>query len=389
MKKYFTLIVLGSLFSMLVPTVLKAQVNDLYWAEGFEGGTISTLNPQTGGGPTNYWGTGVNSTGTWFLHDTYRTTGSEACVGYGTNHLRILKPLVLTDTSYFVTPVVGYGIGTLHITRVGTPRRLSVFITTDTSVDLNNALDSSANDPYVNSTSKWTRVYEILTGPSSACVDTAITINSPTATRVAIGMDQGNTSPDDDSIVLTSYATIPTPVVFRGITAALANGVVNVNWSIATGSELNVKSYVVERSSNGINYTAIGTVDAANLSNYSYTDASPLSGSAFYRIKEVDNNGSSMYSNVASVRSSSPSIVVSPNPVTGSQFNLTANNLTAGVYTLNVISNAGQKVYSSNVTVDGTPSQSIVITLPSISKGLYTIQLGSGAASYTKGIIVE
>src|SRR5213079_727938 len=57
--------------------------------------------------------------------------------------------------------------------------------------------------------------------------------------------------------------------------------------------------YVVERSTNAVAYAAITHIMAYNggkSNNYSYTDVQALSGSAWYRLKMTDKDGSSTYS---------------------------------------------------------------------------------------------
>ncbi|HSC52943.1 MAG TPA: T9SS type A sorting domain-containing protein [Phnomibacter sp.] len=69
-----------------------------------------------------------------------------------------------------------------------------------------------------------------------------------------------------------------------------------------TAQEINFSRFIVERSSDGKNFNAIGTVMASNSAathhQYSFTDNSPLAGTAFYRLKQVDMDGKHAYSKV-------------------------------------------------------------------------------------------
>ena len=78
--------------------------------------------------------------------------------------------------------------------------------------------------------------------------------------------------------------------------AKLGNGGVGVNWT--TASEINTKNFVVERSTDGVHFSALGTVAAAGNSNtahqYQFTDANALNAGAstlYYRLRLVDNDG--------------------------------------------------------------------------------------------------
>jgi hypothetical protein len=94
---------------------------------------------------------------------------------------------------------------------------------------------------------------------------------------------------------------------------------VTLQWSTATESES--KYFTVQRSSDGANWTSIGQVAAAGNSNqilqYSFTDPDPSEGINYYRFKEVNDNGGSLYSTVKEVNFASAPVALSwyPNPV--------------------------------------------------------------------------
>ncbi|QIL76038.1 T9SS type A sorting domain-containing protein [Hymenobacter sp. HDW8] len=73
---------------------------------------------------------------------------------------------------------------------------------------------------------------------------------------------------------------------------------VNLKWSTAT--EVNNDHFLLERSANGITFEKIAQVAGAGnstmLRNYVYTDASPLATSTYYRLRQVDYDGTSTYS---------------------------------------------------------------------------------------------
>ena len=93
---------------------------------------------------------------------------------------------------------------------------------------------------------------------------------------------------------------------------------VRVRWQ--TTSEVNNESFRVERSGDGISFESIAEILATNLenqiSNYSYLDESPLKGTSYYRIKQVDYSGRSSYSEVVQVtnEANASSFDIFPNP---------------------------------------------------------------------------
>jgi len=80
---------------------------------------------------------------------------------------------------------------------------------------------------------------------------------------------------------------------FEGRKTARGN---QLDWAVT--EQINIQRYTVERSSNGINFSAIGSITANALADYRYdfTDISPLAGTNYYRLAIVE-NGQTTYSN--------------------------------------------------------------------------------------------
>ena len=80
-----------------------------------------------------------------------------------------------------------------------------------------------------------------------------------------------------------------------------------------TASEINVKEFVVEKSSDGRAYTSIGTVAAGG---YRYTFADPAAGNAYYRLKIADKDGAFTWGPVVYIRTRGAGTVqIYPDPV--------------------------------------------------------------------------
>ncbi len=88
-----------------------------------------------------------------------------------------------------------------------------------------------------------------------------------------------------------------------------------------TESEENSAYFVIERSTEGLNFGAIGTVAAKGNSDqkqfYQFTDSDPLFGTSYYRLKMTDLNGSIRYSPIISSKRDDNPIQVIPNPSNG------------------------------------------------------------------------
>ena len=97
--------------------------------------------------------------------------------------------------------------------------------------------------------------------------------------------------------------TQPLPVSLIDVYAERMDGTVQLTW--ITASETNNDYFTIERSSDGIEFTSIGTMKGAGNSNqllhYQFSDDAPLSGLAYYRIKQTDFDGAFSYSRIVSV----------------------------------------------------------------------------------------
>ena len=175
-------------------------------------------------------------------------------------------------------------------------------------------------------------------------------------------------------IVFKTNSTLP--VQFTHINATQKGASVQVDWKVTT--EQNIKQYVVEKSTNGINFVAIATQAANNINNSSYTamDNSPITGSNYYRVLSTDNNGKQQYSNVAVVKigGKQSSISVYPNPIAGNVMNLQLENIAKGNYTIQLVNTQGSVVMQTKLQhAGGSGTQSI--DLPNtLSSGNYVLK---------------
>jgi hypothetical protein len=88
------------------------------------------------------------------------------------------------------------------------------------------------------------------------------------------------------------------PVTYSHFTATQNSGQVILNWSTVT--ETNNSHFEIERSSDGEQWLTLGQVQGSGNSHelnvYEYIDVNPLSGTNYYRLKQVDFNGDFSYS---------------------------------------------------------------------------------------------
>ncbi len=108
------------------------------------------------------------------------------------------------------------------------------------------------------------------------------------------------------------------PIKLVSFTAGLVKDQVQIQWT--TSQELNSSLYSILRSGNGRDYSSIATIPAqgnsSRLTTYSVIDPSPLEGLNYYKLGEIDRDGSISYSWVITViRTEQYAFHIYPNPV--------------------------------------------------------------------------
>lgn len=153
-----------------------------------------------------------------------------------------------------------------------------------------------------------------------------------------------------------------------------------------TASEQNSNRFEVERSNNGTTFKLIGTVASAGntttTKNYSLTDNVPLTGVNYYRLKQIDIDGSFKYSKVASVNFERPKqVIVFPNPVSDRLFISLPER--SNFSSVRIMDATGKLVLQKDIS-----SSAIELDVRSLPKGWYVIQL-TGDDKVEKAFIKE
>ncbi|MEO7311130.1 MAG: pectinesterase family protein [Chitinophagaceae bacterium] len=108
------------------------------------------------------------------------------------------------------------------------------------------------------------------------------------------------------------------PVIILSFNAWYENDQIKVWWT--TANEINLSSFVVERSVDGINFTGAGSVNATNTTaanNYSFVDANIVATVIYYRLKSIDRDGHYKYSRTVVLNSKlKDRMTIYPNPST-------------------------------------------------------------------------
>ncbi|MBC6696506.1 T9SS type A sorting domain-containing protein [Hymenobacter puniceus] len=167
----------------------------------------------------------------------------------------------------------------------------------------------------------------------------------------------------------------PLPVELSSFSAQRKGGVVQMAWT--TASENNSSSFLVERASDSREFAAIASVPAAGYSQmvrtYSATDQKPLTGNNYYRLKQLDRDGTFAYSQVVSVHVAG---VDKPDlSAYGTSRRLTVQlNTSAAFEALRVTDSMGRVLYTENMAAGTTGSVVREIPLRGTGAGVYIVQ---------------
>ena len=176
---------------------------------------------------------------------------------------------------------------------------------------------------------------------------------------------------------------LPLPVELTSFTARAAPQGVAVAW--ATASEKDAATFQLERSPDGQQWQAWRSVAATNRAagaRYAALDAAPLLGTSYYRLRMVDQDGTTAYSTVQSVTVAAPAATLQAFPNPAGQF-LTVRPAAPGDE-LQVLNSTGQVVWHQ--TDGSTDARISVAAWPA---GLYYVRSqGQGHALLSQKVVV-
>lgn len=192
----------------------------------------------------------------------------------------------------------------------------------------------------------------------------------------------GNTNTAAASFSIVYAGAVP--VQFVSFTATEKSvGVIALNWKVA--SEQNNDHYLLERSSDGTTFHALGTIPAQSGGNsntpleYNYTDNNPATGNDLYRLTQFDKDGraSQLGVRLVKVRLGNNQWSIYPNPATR-DFSITLPNSLTGKISISIFDAAGKLIYSKQAISNAGKANVQLDKVP--AKGMYTVQVeGLGA----------
>lgn len=186
------------------------------------------------------------------------------------------------------------------------------------------------------------------------------------------------------------------PVELVSFTATLNNKQTDLKWTTAT--EKNVSHFVVEKSLDGKEYSEAAIVFAygntSEKKDYSFTDKNintSRQGVIYYRLRSVDIDTKSQYSQVRMIRIGNQSeqavtVLTYPNPVTSELRVTVPMNWQGKKVSYEVMSNNGRLAIR---TESGSSSQTEAINVSRLSPGIYVVKVTCDGESATQKIVKQ
>ncbi|WP_420460452.1 T9SS type A sorting domain-containing protein [Neolewinella sp.] len=180
------------------------------------------------------------------------------------------------------------------------------------------------------------------------------------------------------------------PVEWLAFTGALGSGSIDLVFSTATESDNDY--FQIERSVAGGAFVAIGQIDGAGDSqtalSYSFNDYDYSSGLNYYRIRQVDFDGTEAFSDVIVVDAGGSKIALTlfPNPANGSNVTLqlgrdwNADRVTAQIYSV-----AGQFVRE----IRATGNSRLFLPTADLQAGMYAVRVSDGNRTVTTRLTIR
>ncbi|MEP7255595.1 MAG: T9SS type A sorting domain-containing protein [Ferruginibacter sp.] len=178
--------------------------------------------------------------------------------------------------------------------------------------------------------------------------------------------------------------SIPLPITLISFNGQFINADdVQLKW--ITTNEINMQTYVVERSIDGLNFTAVGELAAKGIGSdredYLLTDKNVQHNLLYYRLKLKEKSGEISYTKVITLsRSKIVKGFIAPNPVQqGSDAMLALQSATdKNNIHINIFNSSGQLVFAENKMLQKGKNE-IALSTNKLAKGIYVIHvLGDG-----------
>jgi hypothetical protein len=322
-------------------------------------------------------GNGVATTGKLNINNVATSTSTIFPIGTSTYYLpATINPGTNTGNSYSAFVFQG---ATTNAMANGTP------FGTSGLAQIVNAIwniSRTAGSGNASLTLNWAASGTALEGSSFTGYGLNIGISQYTGGAWQIANGSGSVATETATSTFSSFAQfdvglagVVLPISISDFTAVLNNNnTVLLSW--IASNEINISDFEVQKSNNELDWKTIGIVRASNNniseSNYSFTDASPVTGANYYRLIIRNVDGTYSYSPVRLVMlSSTTDINIFPNPA----------NKTVNIFLGNAQQNlTARLINQSGQIIQSVKSNSSIISMnvSNYASGFYLVEIIAG-----------
>ncbi len=208
-----------------------------------------------------------------------------------------------------------------------------------------------------------------------------------------IVLDGTRSSQCDVKALITKGAVNPVlPVTLNYFRGDQRNGLNHLSWE--TASEEQHDRFVIERSAEGEEFESVGELRSEGRPNqtvsYQFTDWQTPMGTSYYRLRMIDNNGGSTYSDVVELRHIVEAFTVIglvPNPAEGYTELLMSSPDDVDIR-IHLQDIRGRMIRSQAFRAEPGEHR-VPIQISDFSPGMYLIQVRSAKRTFTEKLIVR
>ena len=174
---------------------------------------------------------------------------------------------------------------------------------------------------------------------------------------------------------------LPLPVLFTKINTLNQSDNIFVNWNVQNADA--AKEFIVEKSTDGLNFYRVAVVKATGENVYSWVDEEKFITENYYRVKCVGESGSVYYSSIAKAfnKNTTKEIAVNYNALNANKIELLITGMAVGKYTYRLVDGVGRAIKTGGFIYDGGTVLQTIGVENKLAGGIYYLQI-SGADGY-------